>query len=137
MRPTLSLFTALILGLPVGPMPVAAEDGLSLRGEYTSNHHRGKKRLEATFTPSGDGHWDVVFRFDWDGRRTYVGTAEGSLSSGRLEGTATHESRRRTFSFRGEFEEGLFEGTHYEINRRGRESRIGTLVLRPRGVPRG
>ncbi len=129
MRPIAPLLTAIALTLAAGPPASAEELEQRLHGEYTSNHHRGKKRLDVTLTPLSEGRWSVVFRFDWDGRRTYTGVAEGSLE-GQLEGTVLDESRRRRFTFRGEFVDGIFEGTHFEVPRRGRERRTGTLVLR-------
>ena len=130
MRPTMLLFVTLMLVFPARQPSADVDDSRRLRGEYTSDHHRGKRPLEATFALTQDDHWKVVFHFDWDRRRTYSGTAEGSLSEGPLEGVVADEGRRRIFTFRGEFKDGLFEGTHYEVDRRGRERRTGTLVLR-------
>jgi hypothetical protein len=130
MRRRSVLLLAVLLALAAAAPSPAADGDERLHGEFTSDYHDGKKSLEATFTPTGDQQWDVVFRFDWDGRRTYSGVAAGSVVEGTLEGRATDEGGRRVFTFRGEFAGGLFEGTHYELNRRGRETRTGTLVLR-------
>lgn len=110
------------------PAPGAdAEGGRTLRGEYRSNHGDGP--VKATFTPSGDRLWNVRFDFTFNGRsHTYEGTAEGSFAEGRLQGRVENEYGRRTFAFRGEFENGTFRGSHAEV-RRGREAPTGTLVL--------
>ena len=104
-----------------------AERARTLRGKYYSSHGNGP--VKATFTPSGDRLWTVRFDFTFNGRsRTYEGTAEGSFAEGRIQGRVRNEYGRRTFSFRGEFEDGTFRGRHAEV-KRSREAPTGTLVL--------
>ena len=121
--PTLAL--CLLLSAPA---PGAEVEGRrTLRGEYRSNWGDGP--VKATFTASGSRLWQVRFDFTFNGRsRTYEGTAEGSFAEGRIQGRVRNEYGRRTFTFRGEFEDGTFRGTHAEV-KRGREAPTGTLVL--------
>ena len=107
----------------------SAESGTqTLTGEYKSGFGDGD--VEAHFTSTGREEWNVAFHFRFDGQRhVYRGTAQGSLSAGRLEGEVENENGRRRFSFEGDFSQGWFRGIHYEI-RRGRSERTGTLTLR-------
>ena len=119
------LAVALLL---VTPLAGTGDDGSrTLEGEYRSGDGDGPVR--ATFTPTGIGLWDVVFDFTFNGRRhTYHGTAEGSFTEGRLSGRVKNEYGRRTFTFRGEYEDGVFRGRHAEVAR-GREVPTGSLRL--------
>ncbi|RMH18431.1 MAG: hypothetical protein D6696_13115 [Acidobacteria bacterium] len=106
-----------------------ADANRTLTGEYVWDQTGRGGALEAVFTPTGDGTWEVSFHFTFRGRpHTYSGTAEGSLDDGPLEGTVKNENRRRTFTFQGTVEGGLFRGTHAEIED-GRAYRTGTLTL--------
>lgn len=128
--PALLLAGAALLALPPKPLPAAEEAAArTLSGEYRSNFGNGP--LEARFTPDGEASWKVAFEFVFNGRRhTYRGAARGSLEEGRLEGRVQNEYGRRTFSFRGEFQDGVFRGSHAELVR-GRERSTGTLTLEP------
>ncbi len=131
---------ALILAGPALPATAAAAtdrdssdaEMRTLQGQYKWVHQSSPGPLRAEFTSTGEGTWDVAFHFRFDGRdRTYLGTAEGALSTGRLSGKVFNENQRRTFIFRGEFDEGgRFEGTHEETTS-SRAGRTGTLSLVP------
>jgi hypothetical protein len=109
-------------------LAVSAASKQTLQGEYRWSGESGS--LEAVFAPDGDGRWNVDFHFKFQGApHVYSGTASGSLDDGDLEGTVRTENRRRTFNFRGAFEDGVFRGAHSEVQG-GRESRTGTLTLR-------
>ncbi len=102
----------------------------TLKGEYYWVGDRSHGDLRAVFTESGQNQWQVAFYFEFsDGPHTYEGTATGNLSDGTLQGEVKNENQRRTFTFEGSFENGIFKGTHAEI-RRGRASHMGTLTLR-------
>lgn len=106
------------------------EGGRTLEGEYYWTGGAAGGELRAVFTPTGDGTWEVDFHFRFRGRpHTYSGIAEGSLDAGSLSGTVKNESRRRTFTFAGEFEDRVFEAEHFEVGPAG-EVRTGTLTLR-------
>ena len=108
----------------------ANEAALTLNGEFAWDaYERGK--LKAVFTPAGDERWDVAFHFHWSGQpRVFSGTAEGSLTEGKLEGEVRTENKRRTWVFRGSFEDGRFRGSHAEVSSRGRERDTGSLTLK-------
>jgi len=114
------------LGL-VTAVAVAGEEQ-TLTGEY--RWKAGKEgALEAVFTPTGEGEWEVDFHFKFrGGKHVYSGTATGSLTEGALEGTVFNESKKRTFTFAGDFEDGKFSGKHAEITG-GHEQSTGTLTL--------
>lgn len=98
-------------------------------GEYKWNYQKNPGPLRAEFTATGEDRWDVAFHFRFDGRdRTYLGTAEGDLSEGTVEGTVFNENRRRTFIFEARVEGGEFRGSHAETTSGG-ETRTGTLSL--------
>ena len=129
-RTTLLTLLALLLLLCLGGGASAA-DKRTLNGEYVWNQG-AKGDLEAVFTATGQDEWKVAFHFRFRGRdRTYRGVAEGSLSDGKLEGRVRNENERRTFTFRGEFEDGEFRGTHAETTGGG-QRRTGTLKLSER-----
>ena len=116
---------ALLLAAPAAA--AGAEDRRTLEGEYRSRHGDGP--VTATFTRVGSGRWEVAFDFTFNGRRrTYRGTAEGSFAEGTLRGRVENEYGRRTFTFRGEYEDGVFRGRHAEL-KRGREVPTGTIYL--------
>jgi len=99
-----------------------------LTGGFVWNKNRTGD-LAAEFSPTGEGKWDVTFRFVFrEQNHVYSGTAEGSLSAGELSGRVLNEGKSRTFVFRGKFEEGTFRGTHAEIED-DLEQETGTLTL--------
>jgi hypothetical protein len=115
-------------------VPAMAESSATtLRGAYVWDEIGDGGDLEAVFTPAGEGVWDVEFFFTFRGTpHTYAGQARGSLTEGDLAGTVKNEDRRRTFEFRGAFDNGTFRGTHEETTE-GRERKTGTLTLAPSG----
>jgi hypothetical protein len=123
-----------LLGLVavLAPMATPADEAMTLNGQYVWNYQNEKPGdLEAVFTPAGEDKWDVAFHFEFNGAgHTYSGTAEGSLSEGKLEGKVQNEARKRTFTFTGAFEAGEFKGTHAELNSEGKPFDTGTLTLR-------
>lgn len=126
--PPVLLLVALLLSC-VATTEAAGEQRLRGRYDWPAGDSRGP--LEAVFTPTGPARWDVAFHFTFSDRdRTYRGTAEGSLSTGRLAGRVKSENGRQTYSFEGEFRDGTFTGTHAEVRRYG-ERATGTLSLSP------
>ncbi len=126
----------LLLALLLPALPTGAGDKQTLTGSYVWNSGR-PSQLKAEFIATGEGRWDVAFRFRFrDGPEVFRGTAEGSLTEGALEGRVKNRGGRgsRTFAFRGEFENGTFRGTHAEVMGR-RESSTGTLTLKGQGPP--
>ncbi len=108
----------------------AAEKPATLSGSFVWEHGNTSGDLEAVFTPNGEGSWDVAFHFEFrNNPHTYTGTATGNLGSGELSGTVQNETKKRTFTFAGSFEGGVFNGTHAEIGP-DREMPTGTLTLR-------
>ncbi len=106
----------------------AGSDQRTLKGQFVWDQGP-TGNLRAVFEPTGDGKWDVDFHFKFRGRaHVYSGTATGNLADGKLEGRVKNESRRRTFTFRGEFEDGTFRGTHAEVFGE-RQRSTGTLTL--------
>ena len=119
-----------LAGLWVAMIAVADPESTSttLEGEYVWNQGP-QGDLRAVFTATGENLYDVSFYFEFRGRsHTYSGIAEGSLSDGALKGKVRNEDKRRTFTFRGEFENGQFRGDHAETTS-GRARRTGTLTL--------
>jgi hypothetical protein len=104
----LGLFTAL---------PLAAEESQTLQGEFHWERRDVRGALEAVFTPTGEGTWDVSFHFEFrEEPHTYTGTAEGSLENGPLKGTVKNENKKRTFTFEGTVTDGQFTGDHSELD---------------------
>ncbi len=124
--------TALVLvGLAIllAAAVAGAEESRTLTGEFVWNHRGNRGDVEAVFTATGQGTWDVTFRFTFRGTpHVYQGTAEGSLSEGDLRGKVLNETKKRTFTFTGAFNDGEFRGTHAEIEGQ-REVQTGTLTL--------
>ena len=120
---------AVAILLPAQGGSASAGGERTLKGRFEWNQG-SKGDLEAVFTATGQDRWDIDFHFRFRGRsHTYTGTAKGSLADGELEGKVRNESRRRTFTFSGEFENGIFRGTHAEVYG-SRQQRTGTLTLR-------
>jgi hypothetical protein len=106
-----------------------AAEATTLTGEYAVEPGEDTGPIEAVFTPSGEGAWTVEFYFTFQGQDyTFGGTAEGSLTEGTLSGFAENESRKRMFTFIGEFTDGRFEGFHAEVEN-GAEVPTGTMYL--------
>jgi hypothetical protein len=124
--PGLALLVSL-LALPLAT--VHGDEGEKLKGSYVWDQGGTGGDLEAVFTPSGEGTWEVAFYFTFEGEdHIYKGTAKGSLTEGALEGQVDADKRPVTFSFEGSFAEGKFSGTHAQVREDG-ETRTGTLTL--------
>ena len=120
---------ALILSLSTGSVAVAGT--ATLNGSFAWDNDEGTETgdIEAVFTGTGDGAWDVAFHFMWEGEpKIFAGTAEGSLSAGELKGQVLNETKEHTFTFAGSFEGSTFTGTH-AVLRDGEEKGTGTLTL--------
>lgn len=127
-RMAMSLAIALVLLSAQGVG--ATEDTETLTGEYVWSSGGNSGGLEAVFTPTGEGTWDVAFHFSFRRQaHVYTGTALGSLNDGELKGKVLNENKRRTFTFRGTVEDGEFRGSHAEIAN-GRERKTGSLTLK-------
>ena len=130
---TVCLCALVVLGLMVGGPSFAESEDITMEGGYVWQRRDGgiPGDLKAVFTPSGEGSWDVVFYFEWEGEdREWKGTASGSLTDGSLEGEAVEErDRKRTFKFSGEVTEGHFVGDHGAM-RDGELQKRGTLELK-------
>ena len=121
------LATALLL-LTAPPPGAGGAATRTLEGKYRSGFGSGP--VSATFVPTDSRLWEVRFDFRFNGRRhTYRGSAEGGFDEEGLAGRVQNENGRRTFTFRGDYADGVFRGTHAEIVR-GRERPTGTLVLK-------
>jgi hypothetical protein len=124
----LACLVLLSISSPAG-LSAASESSHTFSGTYLWEQPGEMGTLEATFKPTGEGVWDVSFQFVFNGSpHTYVGTAQGSLVDGALEGQVLSDGRKRTFVFKGAFKAGTFTGTHAEKTR-GSEERTGTLTL--------
>ena len=107
-----------------------AGESRTLRGEYQWDQRDETGELEAVFTPTGEGAWDVEFHFEFRGKsHVYAGSAEGSLDEGDLSGKVFNEEKKRTFLFTGSFKDGTFRGTHAEIHGDDKQE-TGTLSLK-------
>jgi len=125
----LPVVVALALGVPLELGAVRADEARTAKGEFTWTQRDVAGNLEAVFTPTGDGTWDVAFHFTFrDKPHVYSGTAEGNLSGGGLKGTVQNESKERTFEFQGTVENSKFQGSHSEIEG-GETVATGTLKL--------
>lgn len=99
------------------------------RGEYTWNHDGHTNTVEATFTPTGEGQWDVVFDFKYARREgTYEGTVEGSLQDGAIAGDVKGAGDVIRYRLEAEVNGDRLEGKHYDIWE-GRRKLYGTINL--------
>lgn len=128
---------AALLLLVTGIVAAAPEE-VRLEGSFL--WERGDEKIEGELTsvrltPSGEGTWEIAFRFDWEGEpHVFSGTAEGSLS-GELAGNVASDDPGHPlkFEFRGAFADGQFSGTHGYWNAKGDLIPSGTLTLAPIG----
>lgn len=130
---TRRLFGFALIALALSGVALAGNE-VTLEGSFVWARDDGDRTgdLTAVLTPDGENEWSVAFHFDWEGEpHTYLGTANGSLSDGPLEGTAENDSEENPASFRfsGEFEDGTFNGIHRYVNEDGNLQEIGTLTL--------
>ncbi len=131
-------FPAVVVCLIAGAIPATvAGDNARFSGSYVWDRpdQKTEGELDVVFTPTGEGAWNVVFRFDWEGEaREFAGTATGDLD-GELKGNVDSDdpSHPLEFEFTGVFSDGKFNGTHGYFNRRGELVESGTLELVPAG----
>ena len=121
---------SLLLSLQDGTAP--PDDEITLTGEYFWKHMNYTDDLNAVFTRTGNGKWDVEFRFVFEGELlVFRGTAEGSLTDGELHGdvVTSNPDRPQTFFFAGRFERGRFTGTHTALQPSGGTHPTGTLTM--------
>ena len=113
-----------------GSQSVQAEGTQTLKGSFVWNNENKTGEIEAVFTETGKGKWDVSFNFTWeDEPHTYSGTAEGSLSEGELKGKVLNDTEEHSFTFSGSVKDGTFDGTHASIRDDGSVRDTGTLKL--------
>ena len=122
--------TAVVAALVISlGLVTSADEKRTLKGTFDWTDSGKKGNLEAVFTPTGQGKWDVAFHFEFQGQpHTYAGTAAGTLTGGDLKGRVLSDRQNRTFSFTGTFTEGVFHGSHAEIEDDGGHP-TGTLTL--------
>lgn len=119
------LIVSVALLIAMGGVATAAENQ-TWNGEYNWNNG-GEGPLKGVFTARGEDSWKVAFHFRFNGKKyVYKGTAEGSLSGGRLAGEVTHRGRRWTFE--GTVKDGTFQGSHTEMGQDG-AFETGTMTL--------
>lgn len=117
--------------LSVALLPSFAGAAEILTGTFTSGFQDGPKSVRAIFTPTDAGKFKVTFLFKFNGKdHAYVGSATGTLGEGELQGKVVSDgNRRRTFTFKGEFnDKGVFTGKHAETTK-GRPNSTGTISL--------
>jgi hypothetical protein len=130
----------------------------TLTGTYTWDEGKESGELKATFVPLAEGRWRVVFRAGPENSsHFYSGTAEGKFGQGVLQGrvqrdddlatgsvlpfigdltnpaqapkdAGSQESEEEVFTFKGEFKDGRFVGTHASVVD-GKEERTGSMNL--------
>ena len=123
-----SLLASILLVSTGGAVPVDTE---TLTGDFVWGPRGDTGPLEAVFTATGPGAWDVDFYFNFLGvAHVYSGTAAGRLGRGELTGEVLSDGRERSFTFRGSFVDGRFRGTHFEV-RGGEKKPTGSLTLGP------
>jgi len=94
---------ALVLTLFAGS--AAAAGTATLNGSFVWNNEDQTGDVEAIFTETGEGTWDVAFHFMWEGEpKVFAGTAQGSLSAGELRGEVLNQTKEHTFTFTGSFD---------------------------------
>jgi hypothetical protein len=125
----------------IAPLLVATFAGLALADDlgetlegafvWTDTDDEVSGDLKAVFTKNGDAEWNVAFHFQWgDEPRVWTGTATGNLHSGTLSGRVTTDTEPpHTYTFTGEFKDGIFDGTHAGIHEDGESRHTGTLTL--------
>ena len=107
----------------------AEENARTFKGHYRWAAIDEAGDVEAVFLPTGEETWEVSFHFEFRGSpHTYIGTAEGSVTDGKLTGEVFNERETRKFGFRGMVKEGKFRGTHFETTG-GSRLRTGTLSM--------
>lgn len=130
MRMALRGMTAVAALVMAIGLVTGADGKRTLKGSYEWTDSNKSGPLEAVFTPTGEGKWDVAFHFNFQGKpHTYAGTAEGTLAGGELKGRVLNDAKDRTFVFAGSFTGEEFSGTHAEVGDDG-EHPTGKLTLK-------
>ena len=117
---------------PTADTPAAEETASSqiLSGEYLWTQRDMSGPVEAKFTATEPGKWEVSFEFQFRSQsHVYTGHAEGSLTDGALSGEVQNENKKRTFTFKGVSESGVFKGEHAEL-RNGEVIDTGNITLK-------
>jgi hypothetical protein len=128
MRSASLLGGMLVLTIVFAPA-APAQESHTLEGHWIWDALGDTGSVEAVFTPTGEGTWEVAFHFNYRGAHVYKGTAEGSLSDGELNGEVAADDQDRTFSFRGRVRKGKFRGTHFETTG-GSRRKTGSLSMK-------
>ncbi|MDH3785260.1 MAG: hypothetical protein OEV00_08030, partial [Acidobacteriota bacterium] len=104
-------------------------DEITLQGEFVWG--RGEAQpIKAVFSPTGEDAYDVSFYFQFRGRdHVYTGTATGEMGTGKMSGNVLNDSKVRTFTFEGQFDDGQFIGEHAETTA-GNENDTGSIWLK-------
>lgn len=117
-----------LVAVLLGGVSLASAADQVLSGTYQWDNG-GDGPLEATFVETAPETWEVKFVFRFQGRKnTWKGTASGKLGEGTLEGRVKAGRMNRIWVFSGEFEDGIYRGTHAELVDED-EVATGTLVL--------
>ena len=92
--------------------------------------------VTAVFNETAPGKYSVDFSFTWgDKAHVYKGTAEGSLSDGKLIGSVRADDQpNRQFGFNGTSVKGVFSGDHHE-KRGNHEAGTGKITWKPKAAP--
>ncbi|MEM6794166.1 MAG: hypothetical protein AAF725_09290 [Acidobacteriota bacterium] len=137
-RALLSILALGLLALFLAPRASGAEpDRLLYEGSFIWNHDREEEPLAASFERRVDGSFTVEFTFRYGRECTYVGSARGSLGTGRIQGKVSDErdtQQLRAYTFQGAFRDGVLSGTHSDVSQ-GEPRPTGTFTLRPRATP--
>ncbi|MDA0323196.1 MAG: hypothetical protein O2923_10850 [Verrucomicrobia bacterium] len=122
------LYIAILLSVVGWPDAVAAEEAVVLTGHFNWEKEGEKTHdLQATFTATGQGKWDVVFNFKWkDKPEEWIGTAEGSLDRGDFKGTADRKPGKHTWHYSGKVDDGVITCEHTQTMRDGKEAIVKT-----------
>ena len=120
---------ALAVFLLALPWLASAAETEVFRGEYEWTVDGHRNRVEATFTPTSDGQWDVELRFAYARREgTYRGQAEGSLRQGQIRCNVEDGGGVLRYRIEAEVQGDTLEGKHYDIYS-GRKKLNGTIRL--------
>ena len=92
--------------------------------------------VTAVFNETAPGKYSVDFSFTWGNKaHVYKGTAEGSLSDGKLIGSVRADDQpNRQFGFNGTSVKGVFSGDHHE-KRGNHEAGTGKITWKPKAAP--
>ncbi len=83
MRRTALWVVAFAFVVSVSAVALTSEEPETLTGSFVWNNENRTGDMEAVFTPTADGKWNVAFHFMWEDKaQVFKGTAEGSLSEG-------------------------------------------------------